>query len=98
MLEKSLVTAAENTSATNDDLAVKETATPVTRPPDADLPGAPNIIDELTPPIRLQSFRDPFGVRSIPRIDRQTASSCNIALSKLRSATSHLSLPFSSSS
>ena len=67
------------------------------RPPDADLPGAPNIIDELAPPVRPQSFRDPFGLQSIPRIDRQTTSSCNIALSRLRSATSRLSLPFSSS-
>ena len=54
------------------------------RPPDADLPGVPNIIDELAPPIRPQSFRE--------------TTSCNIALSSDRSATSRLSLLFSSSS
>ena len=61
-------------------LRTKHTA----RPPDADLPGAPNIIDELAPPIRPQSFRE--------------TTSCNIALSSERSATSRVSLPFSSSS
>lgn len=67
------------------------------RPPEADLPGVPNIVDELAPPIRPQSFRDPFGLQSIPRIDCQTASSCNIALSRLRSATKRVSFMFSSS-
>jgi len=51
---------------------------------DADLPGAADIIDQLAPPIRPQSFRE--------------TTSCNIALSSDRSATNRLSLAFASSS
>jgi len=46
--------------------------------PYADLPCAANIIDQLAPPIRPQSFRE--------------TTSCNIALSRLGSATGRLSL------
>ena len=48
-------------------------------PPDADLPRAAKGMDELTPQIRPQSFRE--------------TTSCNIALSKLRSATSRFTVP-----
>ena len=54
------------------------------RPPDADLPRAPDIIDPLPAPIRPQSFRE--------------TTSCSIALSSDRSATNRLSFAFSSSS
>ena len=53
-------------------------------PPDVDLPCAANIIDQLAPPIRPQSFRE--------------TTSCSIALSSDRSATNRLSFAFSSSS
>ena len=52
--------------------------------PDADLPSAANIIDQLAPPIRPQSFRE--------------TTSCSIALSSERSATRRFSFAFSSSS
>ena len=56
----------------------------IASPSDADLPGAPNVVDELPPPFRPQSFR-------------KTAS-CSIALSSDRSANKRFSLAFSSSS
>src|SRR3546814_12371827 len=63
-------------------------------PADADLPCAANIIDQLAPPIRPQSV----GRTSFGRLRLRETTSCNIALSRLRSATSRLSLAFSSSS
>ena len=53
-----------------------------TGPPDADLPCAPDGVDGLSAPVRPQSFRK--------------TTSCNIALSRLRSATNRFSLAFSS--
>jgi len=53
-------------------------------PADADLPRAADIIDELAPPIRPQCVRE--------------TTSCNIALSRLRTATRRLSFEFSYSS
>jgi len=55
-----------------------------TRAADADLPVGSNLINKRPAASRPQSFFD--------------STSCNIALSRLRSATSRLSLPFSSSS
>ena len=53
-------------------------------PSDTDGPDAPDIVDELASPIRPQSFRE--------------TTSCSIALSSERSATSRFSFAFSSSS